>query len=281
MSDNKLFLPSLKKFPGKTFSFKLLYDKSKTSRTGNAPKPLKPQANIRQCQQQVKIFMTHRGSELRRLIEQLRILSFGIDERDSGNSSRWLLDKFRISKFTKFAICGGNTKNERNYEFSLFRQISRRDSPEILLWLKVRRVQKLKVTETNPNARILNQFARTTKICKQMGVNILFLIWTSLRSFNHSQMVGISSNEWRFLSTKSISRVWNSRASSIIFLTFDMFFPETGKHCWDIFSFREATRLTSMSMRRLINLTSKQRWDAYEKENPLKILSNWGSQKLN
>lgn len=54
--------------------------------------------------------MTHRGSELSRLIEQLRILSFGIDDKDKGSSSKWLLDKFKISRLLRFAIKAGNTK---------------------------------------------------------------------------------------------------------------------------------------------------------------------------
>lgn len=53
---------------------------------------------------------THRGSELRRLMQQLRILSFGIDESDNGSSSSWLLDKLRISKLLRLAIAAGNTK---------------------------------------------------------------------------------------------------------------------------------------------------------------------------
>ena len=63
--------------------------------------------------------MTHRGSELRRLIEQLRILSFGIDDSDKGSSSKWLLDKFKISRLTRLAIPGGNTKNSVKFNFSL------------------------------------------------------------------------------------------------------------------------------------------------------------------
>lgn len=60
-------LPIMKKLPGNVFSFKLLYDKSNTSSTGNAPKP--------------------RGNELKRLIDTLRMRSFGIDDKDTGNSS--------------------------------------------------------------------------------------------------------------------------------------------------------------------------------------------------
>lgn len=56
--------------------------------------------------------MTYRGSELRRLMQQLRILSFGIAESDKGSSSKWLLDKFKISKLCKLAIAGGNTKSK-------------------------------------------------------------------------------------------------------------------------------------------------------------------------
>ena len=64
--------------------------------------------------------MTNRGNWFRRLIEQLRILSFGIDESDKGSSSKWLLDKFKISKLTRFAIAGGNTKNITKLIFSRF-----------------------------------------------------------------------------------------------------------------------------------------------------------------
>lgn len=56
--------------------------------------------------------MTHRGSELSRLMEQLRIRSFGIDDSDSGNSSKWLFDRFKISKLLRLAIAGGNTKRK-------------------------------------------------------------------------------------------------------------------------------------------------------------------------
>lgn len=111
---DRKFLPSLKKFPGKTFSFKLLYDKSNTSSIGKAPKPLKVvQILESQTISKTNSRVTHRGNELRRLIEQLRILNFGIDESDSGRSSKWLLDKFRISKLIKLAIPGGNTKNRQ------------------------------------------------------------------------------------------------------------------------------------------------------------------------
>lgn len=60
--------------------------------------------------------VTHRGSELSRLIEQLRILSFGIADSDSGSSSRWLLDKLRISKLLRLAMAAGNTEiSIKNY----------------------------------------------------------------------------------------------------------------------------------------------------------------------
>lgn len=79
----------MKKFPGSIFSFKLLYDKSSTSSTGNAPNP--------------------RGSVFSRLMEQLRILSFGIDDSERGSSSSWLLDRFKISRLIRFAMPGGTT----------------------------------------------------------------------------------------------------------------------------------------------------------------------------
>lgn len=63
----------------------------------------------------------------------------------------------------------------------------------------------------------------------------------------YSQMPGISSNVCKFFSTRSISRVWLSRASSIIFFTFDMFFW-TGRHCtWLIInSYRNDDRLEKL-----------------------------------
>lgn len=57
----------MKKLPGNAFSFKLLYDKSSTSRTGKAPNP--------------------RGNALRRFIERFKMRNLGIDEIDTGNSS--------------------------------------------------------------------------------------------------------------------------------------------------------------------------------------------------
>lgn len=77
----------MKKFPGSAFSFKLLYDKSSTSKTGKAPKP--------------------RGRVLKRLIEQFKILSFGIEDNERGSSSKWLFDRFKISRLTKLAMPGG------------------------------------------------------------------------------------------------------------------------------------------------------------------------------
>lgn len=114
VSSHSTVLPSLKKFPGKTFSFKLLYDKSNTSRTGKAPKPLKLNLCSMSPTAANKI-VTHRGSELSRLMEQLRILSFGIADSDSGSSSRWLLDKLRISKLLRLAMAAGNTEISIKY----------------------------------------------------------------------------------------------------------------------------------------------------------------------
>lgn len=97
----------MKKFPGSVCSLKLLYDKSSTSNTGNAPKP--------------------RGSVFKRLIEQLRIRNLGIDDNDNGSSSKWLFEQFRISRFTKLAMPGGNM--------------------ESLLWLRVMRVRNVMFTK--------------------------------------------------------------------------------------------------------------------------------------
>lgn len=57
----------MKKFPGNVVSFKLLYDKSSTSSTGNAPNP--------------------RGNELKRFIDTFSIRNFGIEDNDTGSSS--------------------------------------------------------------------------------------------------------------------------------------------------------------------------------------------------
>ena len=50
-------------------------------------------------------------------LTKLSILSFGIPERETGTSSRQLLKRFRISRFSRLATAGGNSV--------------------ILLWLKV------------------------------------------------------------------------------------------------------------------------------------------------
>lgn len=62
------YIPIIKKLPGNVFSFKLLYDKSRISKTGKAPNP--------------------RGNEFKRFIEQFRIRNFGIDDNDNGSSSK-------------------------------------------------------------------------------------------------------------------------------------------------------------------------------------------------
>lgn len=77
----------MKKFPGNVPSFKLLYDKSRTSSNGNAPKPL--------------------GNELRRLIDKFKMRSFGNDEIETGSSSMLLLATLRISKLVRLAMPGG------------------------------------------------------------------------------------------------------------------------------------------------------------------------------
>lgn len=57
----------MKKLPGSVFSLKLLYVRSRTSRTGNAPNP--------------------RGKLYRRFMERFKIRNFGIEDKDKGNSS--------------------------------------------------------------------------------------------------------------------------------------------------------------------------------------------------
>lgn len=80
----------MKKLPGRRVSSKLLYDKSSTSSTGKAPNP--------------------RGRLLRRFIDTFKIRSFGMDEMELGTSSSKLFERFKISKFVKFAMLGGRTK---------------------------------------------------------------------------------------------------------------------------------------------------------------------------
>lgn len=131
-----LYSPIMKKLPGNVFSFKLLYDKSSTSRTGNAPNP--------------------RGNAFRRLIERFKMRNFGIDEIDTGSSSTWLLAKFKISKFVKLAMPGGIAKWKWNFE-KLFQ--SRKDlvrnsdwhSQAIRLWLNVTLVTFSIFTVNKPN----------------------------------------------------------------------------------------------------------------------------------
>lgn len=64
---NKNHSPIIKKFPGRAFSFKLLYVKSRISSTGNAPKPL--------------------GSPYNRLSDTFKIRSLGKEDKLTGNSS--------------------------------------------------------------------------------------------------------------------------------------------------------------------------------------------------
>lgn len=64
--------------------------RSNTSNAGNAPNPL--------------------GKLLNLLNERFKIRNFGIEDKESGNSSTWLFDTFNISKLIKFARPGGTTK---------------------------------------------------------------------------------------------------------------------------------------------------------------------------
>ena len=57
------------------------------------------------------------GKDFKRFIPRFRILNFVIPEIDAGTSVKALLNKFKISIFSKFAMAGGNS--------------------EILLWLRV------------------------------------------------------------------------------------------------------------------------------------------------
>lgn len=106
-------------------------------------------------------------------MEQLRILNFGIDESDSGSSSRWLLDKFRISKLVRFAIAGGNTKNTPMINFQLIFQFWDFCSPEILLWLRVMRVTNSMLTRSAERGEKFSNFREFWKIYKHMGVSVL------------------------------------------------------------------------------------------------------------
>lgn len=53
---------------------------------------------------QLKHIKTHPTFKIRSLV---------IEDNDVGNSSIWLLKKFRISKFTRFARPGGTTENHK------------------------------------------------------------------------------------------------------------------------------------------------------------------------
>lgn len=114
--NNSLKLPIIKKLPGSVCSFKLLYDKSKTSNTGKAPNPL--------------------GNVFNLLMDTFRILNFGIEDSDTGSSSIWLLAKFKISKLMRLAIPGGRI--------------------DILLWLSVIRVTFSMLTEIDVDERSLS-----------------------------------------------------------------------------------------------------------------------------
>lgn len=109
----------MKKFPGNVCSFKLLYDKSKTSNTGKAPNPL--------------------GKVFNLLMDTFRILSLGIEDNDTGSSSIWLLAKFNISKLIRLAIPGGII--------------------DILLWLSVIRVTFNMFTENLDHRSDICKFA--------------------------------------------------------------------------------------------------------------------------
>lgn len=87
LSAPSTYIPIMKKFPGRFFSFKLLYVRSNTSKTGKAPNPL--------------------GSEYSRFSDKFKMRSFGIDDKDRGSSSIWLLARFRISKLVRLAKPGG------------------------------------------------------------------------------------------------------------------------------------------------------------------------------
>lgn len=96
------------------------------------------------------------------------------------------------------------------------------------------------LTKRKKGARTLDHYSKITKLYKQMGGRIFFYFhnWACQCRSRHLQMVGISSNECRFRSTRSISRFCSSRASSRIFLTLDILL-ETGKHwTWLIFLIR-------------------------------------------
>lgn len=106
----------MKKFPGRLDSFRLLYVKSRTSRTAKAPKPRGNES---------KRFILNRFMFINKILNVLfqkkkkstktyptfKIRNFGIEERETGSSSIWLLNKFNISNWVKFAIPGGTSEN--------------------------------------------------------------------------------------------------------------------------------------------------------------------------
>ena len=87
----------MKKFSGKLSSLSMLYDISNTSNTGKDPKPL--------------------GKDFSLFMPRFKILNLDIPDKDTGTSVNELLNKFKISMFSRLAMAGGNS--------------------EILLWLKV------------------------------------------------------------------------------------------------------------------------------------------------
>jgi len=114
--------PIMKKFPGRFFSLKLLYVRSNTSRTGNAPKPRGSTSNrfiLPEVKRSNKFLSRHKFQIAARPVNctnpAFKILNFGICDREIGSSVMWLLKRFRISRLTRFARPGGTTVSKTTW----------------------------------------------------------------------------------------------------------------------------------------------------------------------
>lgn len=111
------FIPIIQKFPGKPSSLNLLWVTSRISKLGHAPNPrpkFVKRFNLKWNNYVKAMWAINAGSVLHCTCTYkywahptLRIRNFGNDETAVGSSSSWLLNKVRISRFTRFAIVDG------------------------------------------------------------------------------------------------------------------------------------------------------------------------------
>lgn len=109
----------MKKFPGKFFSLRLLYVRSSTSRTGNAPKPRGSTSNrfiLSEIKRSDKSLSRNLQLKFARPTNYtdptFKILNFGICDRDIGSSVMQLLKRFNISRLTRLARPGGTATSK-------------------------------------------------------------------------------------------------------------------------------------------------------------------------